>query len=339
MQRSECKDVLTVYDAQSWQVLSRIFTSTQDAADLSWSPDSSCIAVWDNLAYGHLLEVYSPAGKHLASHDKGTHLLGIKSLAWSPSGQLLAIGGHDQDAWILNHITWSSLATLSHPTTIASPPSIDLYQEEVMATPAAEKGPNKFKALGTNAALSDRRQNADAAAAAVKRNRPAKTKESTLPPHPFSHDSHTGMNTDDEDDIASRCIVVGLPLKLPAPRPPLDRPNPKMGIGISSWSADGAYLATRCDARPHVLWIWDSSRLELASVVQLTAPIKTAEWDPSGRPRLVVGCGSRQLYLWTPTGVAVEKALPGTKILSLAWNRDGSALLAIGKDSYCIAHC
>ncbi len=65
-QRSDCKDVVTIYDCASWAPLSQFGVSTHDLADLAWSPDGSCLAVWDSPAYS-----YTGGAAHGASTADG----------------------------------------------------------------------------------------------------------------------------------------------------------------------------------------------------------------------------------------------------------------------------
>ena len=129
-----------------------------------------------------------------------------------------------------------------------------------------------------------------------------------------------------------------------------DRPNPKAGIGLATWSPDGAFLATRCDDRPHIMWIWDSAKLELASVLIQAAPIRAAEWAPvpqqqphsgssSNNHRLAVACGSGRVYFWTPNGASCAHVpVQGMKVTCLKWCADGSALMVVGRDTFVCAH-
>ena len=97
VQRTDCKEYVSLVSCSSWELRSRIAITTQDLADLAWSPDSSCFVVWDTMLTYKLL-VYSSEGLCLASFSAYQDALGIRSLRFSPNGQMLAIGSFDQ-AW------------------------------------------------------------------------------------------------------------------------------------------------------------------------------------------------------------------------------------------------
>ncbi|TPP64349.1 hypothetical protein FGIG_05061 [Fasciola gigantica] len=69
---------------------------TQDAVGLRWSPDGRFLAIWDDcLRYrgGPFYTVDCPfMSIATVRTSPGQDLLGVKSICWSPSGQLLAIG-------------------------------------------------------------------------------------------------------------------------------------------------------------------------------------------------------------------------------------------------------
>lgn len=66
-----------------------------DAADLAWSPDSSKLAVWDS-AFTYNVLVLAADGSSLGSYSGYQDGLGIRSVGWSPGGDLLAVGSYDQ---------------------------------------------------------------------------------------------------------------------------------------------------------------------------------------------------------------------------------------------------
>ncbi|KAK4839388.1 hypothetical protein QYF36_021579 [Acer negundo] len=134
-----------------------------------------------------------------------------------------------------------------------------------------------------------------------------------------------------------RYEVMEVPITLPSQKPPAEKPNPKQGIGLMSWSRDSQFICTRNDSMPTALWIWDINRLELAAILVQKDPIRAAVWDPTGT-RLVLCTGSSHLYMWTPSGAyCVSNPLPQFNITDLKWNSDGSCLLLKDKESFCCA--
>jgi hypothetical protein len=95
MQRTDTKEFVCLVNTNSWELRMRIATTTQDLADLSWSPNGSCFVVWDTPLTYKLL-VYSCKGHCLSSYSAYQDALGIRTVQWSPNGQMLAIGSYDQ---------------------------------------------------------------------------------------------------------------------------------------------------------------------------------------------------------------------------------------------------
>ncbi|XP_055471068.1 WD repeat-containing protein WRAP73 isoform X2 [Psammomys obesus] len=81
---------------------------------------------WQLLRYKVLL--YSLDGRLLATYCAYEWSLGIKSVAWSPSSQFLAIGSYDGKVRLLNHVTWKMITEFGHPTTINNPKTV-VYKE------------------------------------------------------------------------------------------------------------------------------------------------------------------------------------------------------------------
>ncbi|RWW55167.1 hypothetical protein BHE74_00038202 [Ensete ventricosum] len=129
--------------------------------------------------------------------------------------------------------------------------------------------------------------------------------------------------------------VMDFPVSLPFQKPAPDKPNPKQGIGLLSWSNDSQYVFTRNDNMPTILWIWDIRRLELATVLVQKDPIRTAVWDPTCA-RLVLCTGTSQLYMWSPSGACcVNIPLSNFVVCDMKWNSDGSCLLLKDRESFC----
>ncbi|KAH9513432.1 WD repeat-containing protein wrap73 [Bulinus truncatus] len=81
--------------------------------------------------------LYSLDGRCLSKFSAYDLALGIKAVTWSPSSQFLAIGSFDEKVRLLNHITWKTVATLSHPELLDSSKHVVVYKEIESKTPAA----------------------------------------------------------------------------------------------------------------------------------------------------------------------------------------------------------
>ncbi|XP_047495985.1 WD repeat-containing protein WRAP73-like [Penaeus chinensis] len=126
-ERQDCKDYLSVLETKSWQLVKHFELATRDIAGLQWANDSSVLVVWESpLEYKVL--IYSLSGQCLANYSAYQWSLGIKSIAWSPSGQFLAIGSYDQKVRLMNHITWRIISEFSHSSTIDSENCV-IYKE------------------------------------------------------------------------------------------------------------------------------------------------------------------------------------------------------------------
>ncbi|KAI8904993.1 hypothetical protein EDD86DRAFT_212022 [Gorgonomyces haynaldii] len=127
LERNET-DFVSIYETEDWTLVKRFPLQTQDVDNLEWSPDGRFICVWEPLTKFKVF-VYYPDGRLVTCYEPYEHRLGIKSLKWSPSGQILAIGSFDESVHLLNHYTWQPLDHLKHPKTL-SDRSIVLYKEQ-----------------------------------------------------------------------------------------------------------------------------------------------------------------------------------------------------------------
>lgn len=118
-ERRDCKDFVSLFVCSNWQLLRHFDTETQDLFGIEWAPNGCILAVWDTcLEYKILL--YSLDGRLLSTYQAYEWSLGIKSIAWSPSSQFLAIGSYDEKVRILNHVTWKKITEFEHPATVTN---------------------------------------------------------------------------------------------------------------------------------------------------------------------------------------------------------------------------
>ncbi|XP_075461025.1 WD repeat-containing protein WRAP73 isoform X2 [Ascaphus truei] len=126
-ERRDCKDYISIFVCNDWRLLRHFETETHDLTGIDWAPNGCVLAVWDTcLEYKVLF--YSLDGRLLSTYCAYEWSLGIKSVAWSPSSQFLAIGSFDEKVRILNHVTWKPIKQLEHPATVTNPKTV-VYKE------------------------------------------------------------------------------------------------------------------------------------------------------------------------------------------------------------------
>ncbi|KAM4651427.1 WD repeat-containing protein WRAP73 [Discoglossus pictus] len=126
-ERRDCKDYISIFVCNDWRLLRHFETETQDLSGIDWAPNGCVLAVWDTcLEYKVLL--YSLDGRLLSTYSAYEWSLGIKSVAWSPSSQFLAVGSYDEKVRILNHVTWKPIKELGHPPTVTHSKTV-IYKE------------------------------------------------------------------------------------------------------------------------------------------------------------------------------------------------------------------
>lgn len=278
-ERRECKDVVSVFECNGWQLVQHFPVATEDLSGLCWSPNSRLLALWDSLLNYQVL-LYSMNGQCLATYSAYEHALGVKTVLWAPSGQFLAIGGFDEKLRVLNHLTWRTVAEHTHPSTIDK--GTIVYQEVEEATP----------------------------------------------PH-----------TNPLPSRQSHYETPSLPVTMNTVQPDLEKPFPRLGVGVAIFSPDSRYLVTRNDNMPCAVWLWDMKELALSAVLLQTQTIKDVSWDPT-QPRLAIATGNNRLYLWSPAG-CVSVTLPSNTSFSvskLLWHPSGKSLLLLSSSHFCVCY-
>jgi hypothetical protein len=133
-ERRDCKDLISLFDCHSWQLIKHFDVDTEDLAGIQWSPDGRVLCVWEScLQYKVLL--YSLDGRCQATYSAYDMALGVKVVTWSPSSQFLAIGSYDEKLRLLNHVTWKMIVELAHPATLESNSDTLIFQEVTKKMP------------------------------------------------------------------------------------------------------------------------------------------------------------------------------------------------------------
>ena len=138
LQREGGSDWICIHDVESegWPLVQRFPAAlnnnsssgdsggVRDASDAVWSPDGRCIVVPDAFVR-FTAALFAPDGRSLALYDGSKDVvaramareergnitvapLGIRSLAWSPTSQFLALGGYDDTVRLVNAYTWGA---------------------------------------------------------------------------------------------------------------------------------------------------------------------------------------------------------------------------------------
>ncbi|PKA61140.1 hypothetical protein AXF42_Ash006036 [Apostasia shenzhenica] len=297
--RQDCKDYINLLSCNSWEIMGSFAVDTIDSAGVEWSPDDSALVTWDSLLDYKVL-IYSPDGRCLFKYQAYESGLGVKTVTWSPCGQFLAVGSYDQTLRAINHMTWKMFAEFVHISTIRGPSSAAIFKEV----------DEPLQLDMSKLSLSD----------------------------DFPHNLQGNYSEDCAEGYSRvKYELMDFPISLPYQKPAIDKPNPKQGTGLLSWSNDSQFVISRNDSIPNVLWIWGIRRLELAAVLIQKEPIRAAAWDPT-YPRLVLCTGSPHLYMWSLSGAyCVNIPLPQFVINDLKWNSDGSCILLKDKESFCCA--
>lgn len=127
-ERRDCKDFVSLFDCEQWQLVRNFPVKTTDLVGLRWSPDGKVLCIWDS-SLNYNIVIYNTKGVCLASYSAYENALGIKCVQWSPTGQFIAVGSFDQKVRILNHVTWKPVIDLTHQSTISKESSIIVYKE------------------------------------------------------------------------------------------------------------------------------------------------------------------------------------------------------------------
>ncbi|XP_022453964.1 WD repeat-containing protein WRAP73 isoform X2 [Delphinapterus leucas] len=337
-ERRDCKDYVSILVCSDWQLLRHFDTDTQDLAGIEWAPNGCVLAAWDScLEYKILL--YSLDGRLLSTFCAYEWSLGIKSVAWSPSSQFLAVGSYDGKVRILNHVTWKMITEFGHPATINNP-KIVVYKEAekspplvlgrlAFPPPRAAAGPlsstesewRQRSHWDGHQALQCRlaRRSSGNTASQGRAQGQALCAAAKFPPSPVFHE------------------VASVPVSLQTLKPAADRANPRIGIGALAFSPDNCFLATRSDSVPTAVWIWDIQKLRLLAVLEQLSAVRCFQWDPR-QARLAICTGGGKVYLWSPAG-CVSVQVPGEgdfQVLSVCWHPSGDSLALLSKDHFCL---
>lgn len=125
-ERRDCKDYCSIFSCDNWQLLKHFEIDTDNLEGISWAPSGTTFAVWESPIEYKVL-VYNIDGQCINKFQPFKLSLGVKTVGWCPSGQLLAIGSYDQKVRLLNNITYKMIMEFDHPSKISSKDLVCYY--------------------------------------------------------------------------------------------------------------------------------------------------------------------------------------------------------------------
>lgn len=280
------KEMIGIYDCETWENVNRFRTDCSDISGVKWSPNSDLLTVWSGpLKYS--VQVYKANGECVMKIEPEEISLGVKQVLWSPCGQVLAVAGMDHKISLFNTLTSALIMNLEHKARI----SVDCYRKTQV--------------------FEERYRETDSIDQRIVRD---------------------WLNVQDSyyECIRERPVILAR-LKVDP-----KKPNPKVGVSLAKFSANGQYLATVEDSIPTAVFVWNIQNLELVSVLVHKDPVVSLDWEPEGLTRLVITTGGLMAFVWSPLGAIVIQ-LPAFEEGDLhpsqvSWNPLGKALFFAGKD-------
>eukprot|EP01017_Pseudomicrothorax_dubius_P017187 TRINITY_DN1948_c0_g1_i3.p1 TRINITY_DN1948_c0_g1~~TRINITY_DN1948_c0_g1_i3.p1 ORF type:complete len:296 (+),score=47.60 TRINITY_DN1948_c0_g1_i3:667-1554(+) len=150
----------------------------------------------------------------------------------------------------------------------------------------------------------------------------------------------TIFKEEESKDGPTRFVTLEGIVKLNALKSAQDKPNPNSGISLISWSFDKAFVATKTDWIPNVVWIWETTTLSLKSVLIQSQPVKFIAFSNHSY-HLAVAAGTTKLYFWSLEGASVcDVPYEGKSfcVNRLDWSTDSKTLLLFDKNEIVIAY-
>ena len=112
-------------------------------------------------------------------------------------------------------------------------------------------------------------------------------------------------------------------------------------ISILEWSLDSKFIASKYDAFPNVVFIWETTTLKLHTVIVQLNNIKNMKWSPKENILLIVTENSK-LYTFTLDNVYIIELVSDMNnpfnAINLQWASDGKSFIVSDKKQMLIGH-
>ncbi|KAI3615147.1 wd repeat-containing protein 8 [Moniliophthora roreri] len=315
-ERHKSKDTLGLYDAaESYKLVRHFPLPTSSLASFVLSPTGNNIAVWEGILE-YKLYIITLAGKLLASFTPDPEpTLGIREVAWHPTGVFLAVAGWDDRIYILDSMTWAPAATFELAARI--PTGVTIWREPANWQESTEgRGFLSYDRLHTPYSLT--------------LNKPDPSK-----PHPKSGVVQLGWNRTGTMLLA-RFETTPNVLHL------YHFPSPSLPPPLSSLVEEET-STSRLESTPKPKQNESEFAPKLRSVLIHIQPITHVRWNPVRAGSLALCCGSRGMYTWSDEWEGEEVAecigVPAKQFdtRDLRWAPDGKGMVLLDKDKFCCA--
>jgi len=112
-------------------------------------------------------------------------------------------------------------------------------------------------------------------------------------------------------------------------------------ISILEWSLDSKFIASKYEAMPNIVFIWETSTLKLHTVIVQLNNIKNMKWSPRENILLIVTDNSK-LYTFTLDNVYIIELVSDMNnpfnASNLQWASDGKSFIVSDKKQMLIGH-
>ncbi|KAH6694111.1 WD40 domain-containing protein [Plectosphaerella plurivora] len=158
------KDLISIHESSTRQVLQSWSPDTADAQEVTWTPDGRWLVVTESPSQGHKLLFYTPDGQLFKSwtgpsgfdiDEKDFEMgSGVRVCQFSSDASRTVVGDHTRDVYVLDTMAVTDLARLRHPQAVTPTDTVQVWQEQLSPDQSGASGQAFVKATQTISAPS-----------------------------------------------------------------------------------------------------------------------------------------------------------------------------------------